>query len=48
MGDHQGSTRVVMNATGANGGIVSRHDYLPFGEDCQHDFRVDPVTSAKS
>ena len=33
MGDHQGSTRVVMNATGANGGIVSRHDYLPFGED---------------
>ena len=33
MGDHQGSTRVVMNATGVNGGIVSRHDYLPFGED---------------
>jgi RHS repeat-associated protein len=33
MGDHQGSTRVVMNTTGVNNGIVSRHDYLPFGED---------------
>jgi RHS repeat-associated protein len=30
MGDGQGSTRVVMSGAGA---VVSRHDYLPFGED---------------
>jgi RHS repeat-associated protein len=29
MGDHQGSTRVVMSGNT----VVSRHDYLPFGED---------------
>ena len=31
--DHQGSPRVVMNTTGADGWVVSRRDYLPFGED---------------
>ncbi len=30
MSDHQGSTRAVMNNAGA---VVSRHDYLPFGEE---------------
>jgi RHS repeat-associated protein len=30
MGDPQGSTRVVMTSSGA---VVSRHDYLPFGEE---------------
>jgi hypothetical protein len=30
MTDRQGSTRLLMNATGA---VTSRHDYLPFGEE---------------
>ncbi len=30
MGDHQGTPRVVLDNAG---GVVSRHDYLPFGED---------------
>ncbi|HEY3024715.1 MAG TPA: BPSL0067 family protein, partial [Pyrinomonadaceae bacterium] len=30
MGDHQGSTRAVLNMAGT---VVSRHDYLPFGEE---------------
>ena len=29
MADHQGTPRVVMNAAGADGGVVSRRDYLP-------------------
>jgi RHS repeat-associated protein len=34
MGDGQGSTRVVMTSAPVDGQIVvSRHDYLPFGED---------------
>jgi hypothetical protein len=28
--DHQGSPRVI---TGANGNVISRHDYAPFGEE---------------
>ena len=33
--DHLGSTRVVTQAvvSGSDGGVVSRHDYLPFGEE---------------
>ena len=33
--DHLGSTRVVTQAvvSGPDGGVVSRHDYLPFGEE---------------
>ena len=33
--DHLGSTRVVTGAvvSGSDGGVVSRHDYLPFGEE---------------
>ena len=33
--DHLGSTRVVSQAvvSGSDGGVVSRHDYLPFGEE---------------
>ena len=33
--DHLGSTRVVTHAvvSGSDGGVVSRHDYLPFGEE---------------
>ena len=30
MSDHQGSPRVVTNTSGA---VISRHDYLPFGEE---------------
>jgi RHS repeat-associated protein len=30
MADHQGSTRAVLNTAGT---VVSRHDYLPFGEE---------------
>ena len=30
LADHQGSTRAVMNSAGA---VISRHDYLPFGEE---------------
>src|SRR5262249_32478411 len=30
--DHLGSTRVVTTSTGA---VISRHDYLPFGEEIQ-------------
>ncbi len=34
MGDHQGSTRAVMKGSGIVGElVVSRHDYLPFGEE---------------
>jgi len=34
MADHQGSTRAVMKGSGTAGElVVSRHDYLPFGEE---------------
>ncbi len=34
IGDHQGSTRAVMKGSGTSSElVVSRHDYLPFGEE---------------
>lgn len=31
--DSQGSTRAVMNNSGGSSSVISRHDYLPFGEE---------------